>query len=85
MKYFLLATIIVLSGCSTKDDYTLFNKATPSTSKKITTTLKNVVSFTNVHSIILANIMIKPNEISSIFRLTSNILQPFVNIKVVSN
>ena len=42
MKYFLLAIIIALSGCSSKDDYILFNKATPSTSKKITTTLKNV-------------------------------------------
>jgi len=42
MKYFLLAIVIALSGCSTKDDYILFNKAGPSKSKKITTTLKNV-------------------------------------------
>ena len=42
MKYFLLAIVIALSGCSTKDDYILFNKTTPSKSKKITTTLKNV-------------------------------------------
>ena len=42
MKYFLLAIVIALSGCSTKDDYILFNKATSSKSKKVTTTLKNV-------------------------------------------
>ena len=43
MKYFLLAAIVIaLSGCSSKDDYILFNKTTPSKSKKITTTLKNV-------------------------------------------
>ncbi len=42
MKYFLLAMVIAFSGCSTKNDYILFNKATPSKSKKITTTLKNV-------------------------------------------
>ena len=42
MKYFLLAIVIALSGCSTKDDYILFNKTGPSKSKKVTTTLKNV-------------------------------------------
>ena len=42
MKYFLLAVVIALSGCSTKDDYILFNKTHPSKSKTITTTLKNV-------------------------------------------
>ena len=42
MKYFLLAIVIALSGCSSKDEYILFNKATPLKSKKITTTLKNV-------------------------------------------
>ena len=42
MKYFLLAIVISLSGCSSKDDYILFNKTNPSKSKTITTTLKNV-------------------------------------------
>ena len=42
MKYFLLAMVIAFSGCSSKNDYILFNKVTPSKSKKITTTLKNI-------------------------------------------
>ncbi len=42
MKYFLLAIVIALSGCSTKKNYILFNQAIPPKSKQITTTLKNV-------------------------------------------
>ncbi len=42
MKYFLLASIIALSGCSSKEDYILLNKATPVASKKTTTILENI-------------------------------------------
>jgi len=42
MKYFLLVAIIALSGCSSKDDYILLNKATPVASKKTTTIVENI-------------------------------------------
>ncbi|CAA6820357.1 MAG: Polysaccharide export outer membrane protein [uncultured Sulfurovum sp.] len=41
MKYFLLALIIALSGCSSKDDYILFNKA-HGEKKEISTQVNNV-------------------------------------------
>ena len=41
MKYFLVAIIIALSGCSSKDDYILFNKA-QGTNKQMSTEVKNV-------------------------------------------